>query len=306
MNNCINDFPLSLEKNILEVIVSTLSNSDNDLNYDKNDDIIEFHDIPISLDLFKNSFFDNNYGFFELNTQYSNYKEFAICDKIIKNSEFKFMKNKKRTNKVMLIDIISNKFICNKKTKINDIKKINFIKDINKYNSLFDFKIHINHLSFDDILSIYNQHPNKNNKHYFRFKIRAIYYSNQLDENVTLSFNFLTKIQNLETLSNDVTDTLTKNNHTYEDNESNESNENIVYSNYKNKLPKNIIGSKENLSYSNYKNYMNENKITKNEQIYLEEDDEEDDENMDNYSYDNSSIGSHVKSDENDDFSRLC
>jgi len=305
MNNCNNDFslPLPLEKNILEINVSTLSNSDNDFGNVNNEDVLDFHDIPISLELFKNSFFDNNYGFFELNTQYSNYEEFAISDKFIKNSEFKFMKNKKRTNKVMLIDVISNKFICNKKTKINDIKKINFIKDINKYNSLFDFKIHINHLSFDDIISIYNQHPNKNNKHYFRFKIRAIYYSNQLDENVALSFNFLAKIQNLETLSNDI-DTLTKNIQTYEDIESKG---NIVYSNYKNKQSKSIIGTKENLSYSNYKNYMNENKFTKNEKMYLEDDDEEDDDNMDIYSYDNnSSIGSHVKSDENDDFSRLC
>jgi hypothetical protein len=256
------------EKKILEFVVSCLSNNENVLRSDK---LIEFDDVEISLDLFKNCFFDNNYEFFELNNQFRNNDAFLIYNKTIKNS-FNSAAASQKTNKVVLIDIISNKFICNKKTKIDDIKKISVIKDINKYTSLFDFNVHINNLNFDDINSIYNQYPNKNNKTYFRFKIITIYHSNELDENISMCFNYLVEIPNSEKNIN-----------------KNDTSENIVYSNY-NKNKVNIQETK-NLSYSNYKNYMNQNKINLMNEMNSDSEDDDDDDDDESF----------VNSDENDD-----
>ena len=335
----INENKIYLEKSIIEINISCISNHENPISIDK---IIDFDDVKISLDLFKNCFFENNYEFFELNTQFTNNEEFLIHNKTIKNCDFKFMKYKtnknsvfsisgvstQRTNKVILIDIMSNKFISNKKTKINDIKKISFIKDINKYNSLFDFKIHISHLCFDDIISIYNQHPNKNNKKYFRFKIIAIYYSNELDESLSMCFNYLVEIPKCEI---NLIDDFNKNQNIVHDvsdvsdvsdirdvsdvsqisqvkNKLDLFNkkENIVYSNYnKNKDKilnnheleslKSVVNEKQNLSYSNYKNYIVQKQIIHETSDLEDEDEDEDD------CFDNSSCNSLVKNDENDD-----
>jgi len=320
--NIIND----LEKNILEIYVSYLSNSENAI---PSSDIIQFEDINITLDMFKSCFFDNNYEFFELNNQFSEYEEFLIHNKTIKNGDFKFMKYKtnknsdlpssnsgnvlKRTNKVILIDIMSNKFICNKKMKINDIKKIAFIKDINKYNSLFDFKIYNHHLSFDDIISIYNHHPNKNNKNYFRFKIITSYYSNELDETISVCFNYLVEtpkeyntnlidINQPEQdiiLNDNIPDKLNENNIKIDNNNNNNSlnnlfnsKENIVYSNYNRNKNDNIVlnnndvlksSENKNMTYSNYKNYVIKNNL--NSLNELEESDLDEDESNDEISY---------------------
>jgi hypothetical protein len=95
---------------------------------------------------------------------------------------------------VYLIDIITNKFITNKKMKINETSKLFFIKDINNYKSLLDFKVYNKFLNFDEIHGIYKQQFNKNNKKYFRFKIYANYYSDVLDESLTMAFNYLVEI----------------------------------------------------------------------------------------------------------------
>jgi hypothetical protein len=186
----------SLENSIFQIPIAHLSNNEKIIN-DTN--LFELNDTEISLDLFKNCFYNNNYEYFELNTQYNDFDEFMIQNKTIKSQNMNIFNNQRP--KIILMDIINNNFICNKKKKINDIIKVSFIKDINKYNSLFDFKIYNNHLNFNDIITIYNQDNNKINKKYFRFKIIATYYSVDLDESVSICFNYLVEIPKNMTIS---------------------------------------------------------------------------------------------------------
>jgi len=176
------------ESIILPIPIAYLANNEKLTNID---DIIEFNDVELSYDLFLNCFYDNNYKFFELNDQYNKLEELMIDNKKIKKLESKNFSN---GIKVYLIDIINSKFISNKKMKVNNISKISLIKDISRYNSLLDFKIYNNQLSLEDIYTFYRQHVNRNNKKYFRIKIITDYYSTDLDENVTMSFNFLVEI----------------------------------------------------------------------------------------------------------------
>jgi len=177
---------LSLDESlIMQLPVAYLGNSEKSL-FDN--DVIEFGDVRLSFDKFLSLFYNNNYKFFELNEQFSKFDELLIDNKRIKNSK------SKSTNKVYLIDIITNKFITNKKMKISETSKLFFIKDINNYKSLLDFKVYNKFLNFDEIHGIYKQQFNKNNKKYFRFKIYANYYSDVLDESLTMAFNYLVEI----------------------------------------------------------------------------------------------------------------
>lgn len=177
---------LSLDESlIMQFPVAYLGNSEKSL-FDN--DVIEFGDVRLSFDKFLSLFYNNNYKFFELNEQFSKIDELLIDNKRIINSK------SKSTNKVYLIDIITNKFITNKKMKISDTSKLFFIKDINNYKSLLDFKVYNKFLNFDEIHGIYKQQFNKNNKKYFRFKIYANYYSDVLDESLTMAFNYLVEI----------------------------------------------------------------------------------------------------------------
>jgi len=173
------------ESLIIQLPVAYLGNSEKSI-FDN--DIVEFGDVRLSFDKFLTLFYNNNYKFFELNEQFSKIDELLIDNKIIKNSK------SNTTNKVYLIDIITNKFITNKKMKINDTSKLFFIKDINNYKSLLDFKVYNKFLNFDEIHGIYKQQFNKNNKKYFRFKIYTNYYSDVLDESLTMAFNYLVEI----------------------------------------------------------------------------------------------------------------
>ena len=181
----------SLESNIFQLTIAYLSNNENAA---LDTDVIEFNDVEMSFEMFKNSFYHNNYEYFELNSQFTEVEELMIQNKTIRHFDSKIFKNGTRLN---LVDIVNNKFISNKKMKINDIKRLAFIKDINRYNSLLDFKIYKNYLNFDDIFTLFNQQVNKDTKKYFRFKVIANYYSDDLDESVTMSFNYLVPIDNV-------------------------------------------------------------------------------------------------------------
>jgi len=181
----------SLESNIFQLTIAYLSNNENAA---LDTDVIEFNDVEMSFEMFKNSFYHNNYEYFELNSQFTEVEELMIQNKTIRHFDSKIFKNGTRLN---LVDIVNNKFISNKKMKINDIKRLAFIKDINRYNSLLDFKIYNNHLTIDDIFTTFNQHVDKDTKKYFRFKIIANYYSDDLDESVTMSFNYLVPTDNV-------------------------------------------------------------------------------------------------------------
>ena len=173
------------ESLIMQLPVAYLGNSEKSI---FENDVIEVGDVRLSFDKLLSLFYNNNYKFFELNEQFNKLDELLVDNKIIKNSK------SKSTNNVYLIDIITNKFITNKKMKISDTSKLFFIKDINNYKSLLDFKVYNKFLNFDEIHGIYKQQFNKNNKKYFRFKIYANYYSDVLDESLTMAFNYLVEI----------------------------------------------------------------------------------------------------------------
>jgi hypothetical protein len=188
-----------LERNIFPLTVAFLSNSEQST-YDEKS-VIDFHDEHITFNMLQDFFFDNNYGFFELSPQFSGSNELMILNKTLKNDDQTIMKilnidNFKRTNKVNLMDMLINKFITNKKIQINNVLKISFIKDINKYKSLYDFKIYNQFLNFNDVVSCLYQTNNKDNKTHLRIKIIANYYSDVLNEEINMGFNFLVEIPN--------------------------------------------------------------------------------------------------------------
>ena len=97
---------------------------------------------------------------------------------------------------------------------------------MNNYNTIFDFKIHNKFLNLDDVIMIYNHQFNKNKKSLFRFKIFTNYYSEDLDESLTMSFNYLVEIP-----------------------------KNFDIQNYEVNVPKKIVEKvavEENIVYSNY------------------------------------------------------
>lgn len=252
----------SLENQVYQITIANLANSE-DIKTDI--DAIEFNDVEIPLDLFKNCFFNNNYRFFELNNQYSDLDELKIHNKTIKSANFK---NYKNGTKLDLVDIMSYKFIKNKKTKISDVAKMYLIKDLSLYNSLLDFKVYNTHLSFDNVVSIYNKSINRKIKKYFRFKIKAAYYSADLDETLSLYFNYLVEIPKK---SNKIKDT----DDNFDQQTTSEPMMNI-----------NKVGTLENIVYSNYtKKVKKENKtstILSEDIIMNDEDDIEDDAEEDN------------------------
>jgi len=224
-----------LERKIFQTTFADLANSDKSFIYNE---VVEFKDIKMSFELFKHLFYDNNYTHFNLNDQYRYVNEISIDNKIIK--EPSLYKNYVGGTKVNIIDILTLKYIENKKTKLDEITKIALVKDFNRYNTLLDFKIYKNHLGLDDILNLFSQYYNKNKKKYFRFKIKTTYYSIDLDESITMYFNYLVKIpKNINskksTSDNDFFDELDMNNEV----------ENIVYSNYIKKLNDELLENAE-------------------------------------------------------------
>jgi hypothetical protein len=188
-----------LESNICQLTIAYLSNIEK-ANYDKDKEIIEFNDEKITFEMLNEYFFDNNFRSFEVNEKYADSDDLMILNKTIKNYEPSVMKIlrvdnfKLNSNRMNFIDILSNKFISNKKVKIDPISKISFIKDVNKYNSLYDFKIYNQFLSLNDIISYLYQNCNKDEKTHIRIKIIANYYSVELNEEINMSFNFLVEI----------------------------------------------------------------------------------------------------------------
>jgi hypothetical protein len=179
-----------IEPLVFQIAIADLANTNNPQNF--SEEIIEFSDIKISFDLFKNCFFDNNYQHFELNSQFKNLEELRINKKLIKQSNF--FKNYLGGTKVNIIDILILKYMQNKKTRLDDISRISLIKDFNTYDSLLDFKIYNNQLGLDDILTLFNLYNNKAVKNFFRFKIKTTYYSSVLDETISMYFNYLVEI----------------------------------------------------------------------------------------------------------------
>lgn len=237
----------SLERKVFQVTIADLANVSNPQLVN---DIIEFEDIAIPFDVFKTCFYDNNYNYFELNNQFRNIEALTLNNKIIK--ALSFYKNYIGGTKVNLIDILILKYMKNKKTRLDDISRISLLKDFNTYDSLVDFKIYNNHLSLDDIFTLYNLHENKKNKRYFRFKIKTTYYSSILDETISMFFNYIvkipTKIENPDNNEDNISVVSEEDNEVFDD-ENDEENkefqqpllstntrENIVYSNYIKKL----------------------------------------------------------------------
>jgi len=207
------------ESSVLPISVAYLGNTDKST---LDNDVIDFEDVNLSYENFIYLFFDNNYHFFHVNEQFSKHEDLLIDNKIIKNMKAK------STNKLFLIDLITNKFIKNKKLKLNENLRLNLIKDMNNYNTIFDFKIHNKFLNLDDVIMIYNHQFNKNKKSLFRFKIFTNYYSEDLDESLTMSFNYLVEIP-----------------------------KNFDIQNYEVNVPKKIVekvavAPEENIVYSNY------------------------------------------------------
>ena len=178
----------SLESKIFGITIAHLSNSNKEIN---DNDFIELNDVKISMDLFKNCFFNNNSRFFELNHQFRDSEAFKLNIKTIKYTNFKHDKN---NTKLDLYDIMTYKYIRNKKTKLNDGYRLILMKELSDHTSLTDFTVYHSNLSYENILNVYNNYRHRKNKKYFRFKIKVNYYSVNLDENLVLYFNYLVKI----------------------------------------------------------------------------------------------------------------
>jgi hypothetical protein len=235
----------ALEIKVLEIPIAYISNVDITRTIS---DVIEFEDVELSLDLFKNCFYHNYYKYFEINEQFQNIDELQLQNKKIKHINF----NNYKTNKTNMVDIMCSKFIKNKKRRVSDLAKISFIKEINSYKSLTNFGICNHSLSFNDITTIYNEHTYRKSKKYLRFKIKVVYYSIDLDEDITLIFNYLVKIPGvLEDCSSDTESIINELDVDEEDvvEEYDNVHENIVYSNYIEKKVnnKNLLNSLENI-----------------------------------------------------------
>jgi len=255
----------SLESKIFGITIAHLSNSNKELN---DNDFIELNDVKISMDLFKNCFFNNNSRFFELNHQFRDSEAFKLNIKTIKYTNFKHDKN---NTKLDLYDIMTYKYIKNKKTKLNDGSRLFLMRELSDHTSLTDFTIYHSNLSYENILNVFNNYRHRKNKKYFRFKIKVNYYSVNLDENLVVYFNYLVKIpkkgeesnddqsnvsiiSDEETINDEDEDTVnddhdvTVNKHHYDEDEPEDEDknvdifrENIVYSNYVKKIHNKII-----------------------------------------------------------------
>jgi hypothetical protein len=179
----------NFEISVFQITVADLANNNN---YQVVNNIIEFKDVKLSFDIFKNCFFDNNYNHFEINNQFRNIEALGINSQVIK--ENCLFKNYSNSNKVNIINILISNYIQNKKNRMDDITKISLINDFCKYDSLVDFKIYNNNLNLDDVFTLLNNYKHKNIKKYFRFKIKATYYSSILDETIAMYFNYIVKI----------------------------------------------------------------------------------------------------------------
>jgi len=307
-----------LERSIYQITIADLANYDKTLNNKDDDEIIEFEDVKISYKLFKHCFYDNNYEHFDLNIQSKYINEISINNKIIKQTSL--YKNYVGGAKINIIDILILKYIENKKIKLNDVTKISLIKDFNKYNSLLDFKTYKNNLRFDDVLNLFNHYENKNSKKYFRFKIKVTYYSDTLDETISMYFNYLVKIPKPAN-QNDTSNSSSSHNEEIDDENSIISDDSIIDTEKFDKylveynessfdepiLNNNIIKEVENIVYSNYIKKINDKNIivnvidTTNNSNELEEN-VSDDDNDDNDNNDDTTISSFEISEEDNPF----
>lgn len=233
----------NFERRVFQITIGDLANISDPKVVDE---IIEFKDIKITFNLFKQIFFDNNYNHFEMNNQYRLFEAIQINNKVIESSSF--YKNYIGT-KVNIMDILILNYMKNKKTRLDDISKISLIKDFSMYDSLVDFKVYNNHLSLDNVFTLFNMYKNKNSKKYFRFKVKATYYSSIIDETISMYFNYIVKIPKY--YKKDMKEQVVDNEFMFEESEESEVNavsdvnsvsvsevkkvENIVYSNYNNK-----------------------------------------------------------------------
>ena len=154
--------------------------------------------------------------------------------------------------KVNIIDILILKYMKNKKTRLDDVSKISLVEDFSLYDSLLDFKVYNNHLSLDNIFTLFNMYKNKSHKKYFRFKVKATYYSSVIDETISMYFNYIVKIptyykKDIKEIAVDHEFIFDESDEPHESEESELENENIVYSNYIRKIN----------NSSNFSNRMN-------------------------------------------------
>ena len=300
----------SLESKIFQITIANLANVDKPL---IDTDFIELNDVNISLDIFKNCFYNNNYKYFEFNPQFQDLEALKIHNKTIKFSNFK---NYKNGTKIDLDEIMSYKYIKNKKMKVNDIAKLSFMKEISNFNSLLDFNIYNSNLGFDNILAIFDKQYNKKTKKYFRFKIKANYYSIDFDETLSIYFNFLVKVPKKNKVSDDSSisdsesdfESVDTSNSDESVSETYNENENIVYSNYIRKINKSNFSNRMNLISNlsvkpsvvkpiiNINNELNSNISSLN----ADDKEKETDDNDDNYSESNITVSSFENNDSND------
>jgi len=261
------------ERKVCEIIFAHLSNSDEKIDINNNIDIYDLEDIRLSLNIFKSHFYDNIYNCLKINEQFRHSLNFSIRNQCLKHSTYKNYHSNVRFN---LVDILINKYIDNKKKKINDITKLHLIKETEKNKSILDFNVIESYLNFNDILDIYSQNNLNKFKKFFRLKIIIHYHSSILDENITIGCNYLVKIPKKYRLN--------KNNNESDDDDDDDDSidnetiqplknvaektdeNNIVYSNYKNKLDKqnyNIIYNNSEINNSEINNSEINNKNNK-------------------------------------------
>jgi len=285
----------TLENQVHQITIADLANSTTG---STDTDVIEFNDVELSLELFKNCFFNNTYRFFELNSQYSDLAELKIHNKTIKSASFK---NYKNGTKLDLLDIMSYKFIKNKKTKMSDVSKMYLVKDLSSYNSLLDFKIYNAYLSFDNIVSFYNQHINRKNKKYFRFKIKASYYSSDLDETLSLYFNYLVKVPKKSKKSKELVDNNEDDTFEYNTLDENTDSSSSINEPFRQALlDTNKVNKLENMVYSNYKK-ANKDPSTRDLVPKTNESINDDDENDDDAASESNMSDSSFEINESDD-----
>jgi hypothetical protein len=278
------------ERKVCEIIFAHLSNSDEKIDINNNIDIYDLEDITLPLSVFKLHFYDNIYNCLKINEQFRHSLNFSIKNQFLKHSTYKNYHSNVRFN---LVDILINKYIDNKKKKINDITKLHLTKETEKNKSILDFNVIESYLNFNDIIDIYTQNNLNKFKKFFRLKIIIHYHSSILDENITIGCNYLVKIPKKYRLNKNNTESDDEDEDESIDNETNDNESiyksinqihplknvaekidenNIVYSNYKNKLDKqnyNIIYNNSeinnknkkideniNIVYSNYKNKL--------------------------------------------------
>jgi hypothetical protein len=235
----------SLESRVFEITIAHLANTNKEV---IDNDFIELNDVKISMDLFKNCFFNNNSRFFELNHQFREIDALKLNNKTVKYANFKSDKN---GAKLDLYDVMLYKYLKNKKTKMNDGSRLILMKELSNHTSLIDFAFYKNHLSYENILSALNHSHHRKNKKYFRYKLKVNYYSDNLDENLVLYFNYLVKIPKKHEESNDNEEDIS----IISEEEQFDDDSTVDGYNEKNKAfqqPEININPHENIIYSNY------------------------------------------------------